>query len=420
MEVATTPLPRRRRVRLATPTTPTSLPSISSDSEMEDSPNELDRILFDPDGDLTLLVGGNWVGPIRGPGDEDAPGEYLVCSRTLSRASMVFNKMLNGPFLEGRPKDGSGSKWVVRLPEDNPSASTVVLAIIHSQFDLLPYNMTPRELYYVLIFTDKYDMTRILQPWAARWMPSSRSFRESIDVLPLIAISWQLGARYELNWIARRMVAGCCADKNGDLVRPIGLPPDPSCIPLFPDGFMSQMARKRKEILAKSFAFIRVTLNRVTQSIRRIPYESRSCSPKRTQREVERRPIACEAIALSCIFSWLSETELSAIWPPYGQEVTSCYPLSVNDLISRLHSVQFDVAEAAGHSSCLSPNLAEDLVQYIRGLLREEENLLTAVQDEFLEKQSDKVGVIQALPLEERVMDEDEDMIPITRSWGRR
>ncbi|EJT75358.1 hypothetical protein GGTG_05295 [Gaeumannomyces tritici R3-111a-1] len=75
---------------------------------------------FDDRGDLQLLVG-------------VAPDQYkfIVCSRTLLRASSVFNTMLNGPWTEKQLVSGD---WVVELPDDDPISLRRVLTLTHGRF----------------------------------------------------------------------------------------------------------------------------------------------------------------------------------------------------------------------------------------------------------------------------------------------
>lgn len=55
-----------------------------------------DQIVFDEDGDLTLIVG------------EDEQG-FIVCSKTVARVSRPFKRMLYGHFKEAKPADNSVS-----------------------------------------------------------------------------------------------------------------------------------------------------------------------------------------------------------------------------------------------------------------------------------------------------------------------
>lgn len=73
---------------------------------------------FDPNGDLRLVIG-------------EQKAESVVCSRSLARASPIFNKMLYGAFSESKPVEGD---WHVELPEDDPYALCFLLNIIHGPF----------------------------------------------------------------------------------------------------------------------------------------------------------------------------------------------------------------------------------------------------------------------------------------------
>lgn len=82
--------------------------------------------------------------------------------------------MLYGEFAESKsaqPKDGK-TPWVVKLPEDNSAAMSIILNIIHSRFDQVSgYEdfVYTTHLYNLCVLTDKYDMTHILRPWAKGW-----------------------------------------------------------------------------------------------------------------------------------------------------------------------------------------------------------------------------------------------------------
>ncbi|KAF6810136.1 hypothetical protein CPLU01_15380 [Colletotrichum plurivorum] len=137
-----------------------------------------DVVAYDPDGDLILRVG-----------PDLSTSKYQVCSKTLSRSSVVFKRMLYGPFLESLPTDGS--EWTVQLPDDDAAAMAVFLSIIHGMFHLTPNTLTLKELYNLLILTEKYDATDRLRPWAASWLEAVKDQREGPW---LLGIAWELGA----------------------------------------------------------------------------------------------------------------------------------------------------------------------------------------------------------------------------------
>lgn len=98
-----------------------------------------------------------------GPGKQ----ECIVCSRSVSRASPVFQRMLYGSFAESKPSKG---EWVVSLPEDDAEVLALMLHIVHGQFDKVPLTPSEETMYSIAILTDKYDMAASLRPWATSWL----------------------------------------------------------------------------------------------------------------------------------------------------------------------------------------------------------------------------------------------------------
>lgn len=74
--------------------------------------------------------------------------------------------MLFSGYQESQPKSGP---WQVKLPEDDTDSAEVLLNIAHTRFQHVPDSPGVELLYGVLIFADKYDMTRTVAPWVKRW-----------------------------------------------------------------------------------------------------------------------------------------------------------------------------------------------------------------------------------------------------------
>lgn len=142
---------------------------------VEVPPEPKPPITFDPDGNLTLLVG-------------PTKQSFRVCSRTVSRSSPVFRKMLNGPWIESKP--ANAQDWIVELPEDDEEALALVLHIIHAQFDVIKPTLETSELFWVCVIVNKYDLVHALRPWARAWC-------EDLDTEyaddRLLWIGWVLG-----------------------------------------------------------------------------------------------------------------------------------------------------------------------------------------------------------------------------------
>lgn len=176
----------------------------NTDNQAVDGP-----ITFDDEGDLRLVVG-----------EGKAPRLFVVCSRALARASKPFKAMLYGGFVESKPRK-LDAEWTVELPEDNPGAFATILQILHGRFQFVPSTVTAWELYQITILTDKYDMTEILQPWAATWI---KPFVKRAKILEnlyhydeiLLWIAWELGHQdlflNVLSWLE-----GYCTLSGADL-----------------------------------------------------------------------------------------------------------------------------------------------------------------------------------------------------------
>ncbi|KAI0112765.1 hypothetical protein F4776DRAFT_339550 [Hypoxylon sp. NC0597] len=196
-----------------TPGTPGS-PAIHTPASESQSPSEQEnnvrppKSYIDPDGDLCLQVG-----PLA--------AEFVVCSKTMARSSPFWKKMLYGDFAEGKkaqPKNDE-KEWIVKLPEDNVTAMTIVLSIIHGRFDQVAgYEdlIYTAHLYNLCVLTDKYDMTHVLRPWAKGWSRSVHSRSEKLGQClrekfchERLWIAWDLGDQATFEEMAKALLLNC-------------------------------------------------------------------------------------------------------------------------------------------------------------------------------------------------------------------
>jgi hypothetical protein len=161
-------------------------------------------VRVDDDGDLRLVIGPD-------------QREFLVCSRSLSRASRVFKCMLYGGFRESHPVSDT-EPWVVQLPEDDSAAAKLLLDVIHVRFDRIPTTLPLAELYNVLVFTEKYDMTKVLRPWLQAWVTSLSALHEATDISYAIGLASELGVKDTLGRLARRLIVDSGINNEGQLV----------------------------------------------------------------------------------------------------------------------------------------------------------------------------------------------------------
>ncbi|KAI1176515.1 hypothetical protein F4777DRAFT_578012 [Nemania sp. FL0916] len=190
----------------------------SSELQVDPKPQQTVRRLqppppqscLDPRGDLCINVG---MHPTR---------SFIVCSRSLARASPFWDKMLYGDFIESKKPhcEDDSVEWTVKLPEDNSTALGLLLSIIHGQFDVVPdYDdlLCVQDLYEISVIADKYDMAHVLRPWARGWL---RSTLESAELIgeslreqychERLWISWALGDTANFEEIAKIMLLTSC------------------------------------------------------------------------------------------------------------------------------------------------------------------------------------------------------------------
>jgi hypothetical protein len=157
-------------------------------------------ILFDSDGDLRLVVGGELPLP--------KPVEFIVCSKTLARASPALKSMFYGGFRESRGASSTARDWIVELPKDNPASMKVLLHIIHSQYEHVPTSMAFRDL----------QMIRIIRPWAKFWFQPHTRFANLLGNEIILWVGWQLGAKDVFRDVAHRLCVECEVNSDGELL----------------------------------------------------------------------------------------------------------------------------------------------------------------------------------------------------------
>lgn len=165
---------------------------------------ETPKCYIDPDGDLCLEVG-------------FVAAKFVVDSKILARASPAWKKLLDteGKKLE-QTRGGGKLERVLKLPDDNNSAMEIFLNIVHGRFDRVSgYDEFVYCVYFysLCVLTHKYDMTRILRPWAKGW---SRTVHANCDKLgdslrtkfchERLWIAWELGDQATFEEIAKTLL----------------------------------------------------------------------------------------------------------------------------------------------------------------------------------------------------------------------
>ncbi|KAK4208923.1 hypothetical protein QBC37DRAFT_378601 [Rhypophila decipiens] len=304
-------------------------------------------VVLDDDGDLTLVVGADEM-------------KFVVCSRTVSRASPVFRQMLNGPFIEARPPADSDDPWIVTLPEDRSETMTVILCIMHGQFAKVPRTLDGYKLYRTLVLTEKYDMTEIIAPWVKGWMGSHNALVNEWGFVSAVGVAWEVGATATLEALANKLIMTSGITRNGVLL--IGntlIDPKNHSLPLVPPGFFESVATARSMILEGLFR----QLGQVVVNLEILVTDRHTGTSRRPEAYCKRavgtwdtdtRKV-CHAATLGVLHAWLGQLLQYAPRPAqymvHAWVPKSSYPDSVNKAIETIKTFKFDLYEKGIHSS---------------------------------------------------------------------
>jgi hypothetical protein len=126
---------------------PTSETTTSTSLKRKTTDTNLEIVTIDSMYDLTLIVGST----------EHARGQkaFRVSKSSFRNASNVWTSMLSGKWAEGDMSE-------IRFPDDSCYAFHIVLQIAHWQFHKLPASLTQKELVEVAVFSDKYDLGKVI------------------------------------------------------------------------------------------------------------------------------------------------------------------------------------------------------------------------------------------------------------------
>ncbi|KAK4210510.1 hypothetical protein QBC37DRAFT_428698 [Rhypophila decipiens] len=362
------------------------------------------KVEIDPNGDLTLVIG-------RKPAQESvlAPGstirEFLVDSRAVSRGSPVLKRMLNGPFMESKPSDNT--EWRVSLPDDIPEAAKVLFDIAHSRFEAVD-SLTPSVAYLhaILVFSEKYDMTALLRPWAKSWLPLQRinTWTGFTEFAQLVGITWELGAKDSLDLLVKRMLVECgTGTDDGKLIaHGTHISIDVAeTMPLVPPGLFASIAEERNRIIDKMLKEIKQHFQRLHQLAGSISTEPKTYGlfdgstltvpkpiPYCTSYEVK----TCHTLMLGSLMASFQVAELQCILAQPGDPLTR-HPFSIKELEKQIKCIPSTVV--GYHSHCKTPG--PQIQQSYQETLNAMKSLLTEEHQKYLANQHLKLGGIRTM-----------------------
>ncbi|KAH7140387.1 hypothetical protein B0J13DRAFT_586129 [Dactylonectria estremocensis] len=133
-------------------------------------------------GDLKLRVG-------TPQGKDKRVESFIVCSRTLARASPIFEEMLYGQLAE--------------------SIFQAFALASHGILHKVPKNLSLDQLYDLTTLTHYYDATKVLLPWIKSWMRLIGEPVSTMSMSKILWVSWELGRRHVFEETAKCLVMKC-------------------------------------------------------------------------------------------------------------------------------------------------------------------------------------------------------------------
>ncbi|KAL9109908.1 MAG: hypothetical protein Q9227_005431 [Pyrenula ochraceoflavens] len=123
---------------------------------------------------------------------------FVVCSRTLSRVSPVFRRMLTGVFEEAITLRSKGAVDIP-LEDDDPDALLILMNLAHSRFQKIPSRLNLDSVTQIACLVDKYEMPELvklnMKSWISDlWWPLTDELelppRPLIEAPSLLFILW--------------------------------------------------------------------------------------------------------------------------------------------------------------------------------------------------------------------------------------
>ncbi|OLN95816.1 hypothetical protein CCHL11_02782 [Colletotrichum chlorophyti] len=333
--------------------------------------------ILDRYGDLYLHVGAD-VEPLT--------KTYLICSKALSRASVVFEKMLYGGFSESEATSGDHA-WTVDLPEDRSEPLELMLHITHGHFNLVPQKLQLTQLHRFLVLADKYDVLAIARPWAHGWMEAVKS--STLDPL-LLAVAYQMGDLHTFKQMSLVIATSSHVDDDKDLVfgssgqnKEISPRKLRDIDHLMPDGLVHDLALTRETLLV-------ALIDPYIDLYRRLKDGRRLCKWSKDDSEI------CDSLLLG---------SLIRSFAAHGFDITAIDPVeSYGGSALKLHSITLGLHlrtvthyEPSSYSFSFSTTCQKVLESISSGAislpLPENRQSLEPKYDKYIRKQASKTGL---------------------------
>jgi hypothetical protein len=154
--------------------------------------------IYDPDGDLELIVG------------MDPPHHFRLSAKRLKSTSHVWQDVVTVSH-EDIPKK-------VQLADDDPESMSILLNIVHLRFSELPRYLIFEKLISLARLSHKYKSHELFQPFVAKWIDPFIRKELYQDRPEWILIAWEFSLRAIFEHWLEYLCRECEKDEDGELV----------------------------------------------------------------------------------------------------------------------------------------------------------------------------------------------------------
>ena len=187
--------------------------------------------VFDPDGDMLLLVGKQiCAGTCSNSAQNKQPNAicFQVNSAIIAGASAAFGFVLYSPSAANAT--GNRVEWTVRLPDDDPQAMHTIINILYGHYPvtLSDEHVNLEQLFNLTMIADKYDLVHHFSDWTVQWVQDMETYwvgrkfvgKSTEDLESLLWIFWVLGHEPLYTYMILQIAFHSELDASGKLTDP--------------------------------------------------------------------------------------------------------------------------------------------------------------------------------------------------------
>ncbi|PPJ59565.1 hypothetical protein CBER1_11690 [Cercospora berteroae] len=168
-------------------------------------PFSTEEVVFDPQGDLILIVNG-YTGLQR----------FLVASHAFALACKPWADMIRYQGILGREAGNQPSQ--IKFEDDDAAALEILLNIAHLRFRQIPDKLEFQQLLALSILTDKYQATPLISPWMQQWASNLHNLVQGPGHEEFSWIAWDFGMEEEFEQLSARITLNATIDHEGNCV----------------------------------------------------------------------------------------------------------------------------------------------------------------------------------------------------------